>query len=164
MGRKASGAAARNYGIRRSTSKYIAQLDADDAYMPEKLEKQVAFMEAHPDIDFLGTCLILNRRNNQTVKEQHLQFFRPEYHKDIAAVIENENAMAHSSILFRGDIFRNFGVEYNEAYKPGAIWPIYNRIMYEDWDLWIRLIRLGAKAHNLQESLYVWSEGTSVAR
>ena len=161
MGRKASGAAARNYGIIRSTSKYIAQLDADDMYMPEKLEKQVEYMDTHSECDFLGTCLMVNSRDGQINEEE---YDRPEYHKDIAKVIERENAMACGSIIFRNDVFCRFGVLYTEAYKPGMIWPSYGRNMHEDWDLWIRLIKAGAKTHNLQEKLYVWSEGTSVAR
>lgn len=160
MGRKASGAAARNYGIIRSTSKYIAQLDADDAYMPKKLAKQVEYMDSHSECDFLGTCLMVNRFGHIAEEE----YSRPEHHEDIAKVIERENVMACGSIMFKNDAFCKFGVLYTEAYKPGMIWPNYGRIMNEDWDLWIRLIKSGARTHNLKEKLYVWSEGTSVAR
>ena len=160
IGKKASGATARNYGIIRSTSKYIAQLDADDAYMPEKLARQVEYMDNHSECDFLGTCLMVDRFGYIAEEE----YFRPEYHKDIAKVIERENVMACGSIIFRNDVFRRFGVLYSEAYKPGTFWPNYGRKMYEDWDLWIRLIKAGAIAHNLKEKLYVWSEGTSVDR
>jgi glycosyltransferase involved in cell wall biosynthesis len=37
-----------NLGLARCTGKYIAILDSDDLFMPEKLEKQVRFLEAHP--------------------------------------------------------------------------------------------------------------------
>ena len=43
-------AAARNRGISISSSTYVAFLDADDAWLPQKLEKQIAFLESHPDI------------------------------------------------------------------------------------------------------------------
>ena len=52
---KTSGAIARNFGIKVSKRKYVAQLDVDDQYHPEKLEKQIEFLEKNPYIDVLGT-------------------------------------------------------------------------------------------------------------
>ena len=37
---------------------YIARMDADDISMPERFEKQIAFMDAHPEVDCLGTWAI----------------------------------------------------------------------------------------------------------
>ena len=42
--------ASRNRGIRHARGEYIALLDADDVYLPEKLEHQVGLLEAHPDV------------------------------------------------------------------------------------------------------------------
>ena len=49
---KANGgpASARNLAIRNASGKYIAFLDADDLWTPEKLAEQVAFLEAHPEV------------------------------------------------------------------------------------------------------------------
>lgn len=43
-------ASARNLAIRNASGKYIAFLDADDLWIPEKLAEQVAFLEAHPEV------------------------------------------------------------------------------------------------------------------
>ena len=52
---KNSGAAmSRNYAIREAKGKWIATLDSDDLWMPEKLEKQLAFMEKY-DYHFIYT-------------------------------------------------------------------------------------------------------------
>jgi glycosyltransferase involved in cell wall biosynthesis len=41
--------ASRNLGIRHATGQYVAWLDADDVWLPRKLERQVAILDAHPD-------------------------------------------------------------------------------------------------------------------
>ena len=45
--------AARDVGVAASRGRYICFLDADDLYTPDKLELQVPFLEAHPEIDFV---------------------------------------------------------------------------------------------------------------
>lgn len=46
--------AARNRGIRAATSELIGILDADDVALPERFERQVEFMDAHPEVALLG--------------------------------------------------------------------------------------------------------------
>lgn len=51
--REHRGHVARHDGIKVSRGKYLCFLDADDIYTPDKLELQTAFMEAHPEVDFV---------------------------------------------------------------------------------------------------------------
>lgn len=46
-----NGAAARNTGFKNSCGDYICLLDDDDIFLPEKIEKQVIFLESHPEFD-----------------------------------------------------------------------------------------------------------------
>ena len=54
---------ARNEGLRRAEGDYIALLDSDDEWLPEKIEKQIALFEKDNNIDLLGT-----NRNNEYFK------------------------------------------------------------------------------------------------
>ena len=46
---------ARNCGIKEATGEWIALLDSDDVWFPEKLEKQIEVIEKNPQVKFLGT-------------------------------------------------------------------------------------------------------------
>ncbi len=48
--------AARNNGVRHSEAEFISFLDSDDTYLPTKLEKQVAYLNSHPEVDVV-LCL-----------------------------------------------------------------------------------------------------------
>src|SRR5437867_4347597 len=48
-------AATLNRGIELARGRYIARQDQDDASLPERLEKQVAFLDAHPNCALVGT-------------------------------------------------------------------------------------------------------------
>lgn len=51
---------ARNRGMEESRGKYIAFLDSDDTWEPDKLELQIAYMEAHPEMVITGTNYFVN--------------------------------------------------------------------------------------------------------
>lgn len=47
--------ATRNLGIRNAKGEYIALLDADDVWLPQKLEQQVAILESHPEAGIVSS-------------------------------------------------------------------------------------------------------------
>lgn len=48
-----------NIGIASSRGKYLARMDGDDISYPKRLERQVAYMEAHPDVDLIGAWMVV---------------------------------------------------------------------------------------------------------
>lgn len=68
-----------NQCIELARGKYIARMDADDVAYPERLERQVRYLEAHPDIDLLGHGAVLFKGDGQAFGV-HLTAYE---HKDI---------------------------------------------------------------------------------
>lgn len=57
----------RNTGIKLAKGKYIAFVDDDDLWLPEKLERQIAILEAHPDYGLVHTpCKVIDLEGNET--------------------------------------------------------------------------------------------------
>ena len=159
---KASGAIARNFGISHSKAKYIAQLDADDQYHVDKLRLQIEFFEKNSDYDFVGT-LAADYYGPDNIRDSIFEKGQYETHLQICRGLLMQNVMCHSSIMFKRKSFSELG-GYVENYKPGDVWPEYNRRMWEDWDLWKRAVQKGFKFYNIQKRLYYWSTNTSVER
>jgi glycosyltransferase involved in cell wall biosynthesis len=159
---KQSGAKARNHGIRLGNSKYVAQLDADDLYLPEKLQKQFEFMENHEDYSLVATSNLVLRGGVLRKSCNDPRAYGT--HDQINSVINDVNPICCGSVMFRrSDVF-DCGFFYNEKYTPGEYWPTYGKPMNEDWDLWIRCIESNKRICVLPEELYIWREGSSVAR
>ena len=159
---KASGAIARNKGIKHSNTIYIAQLDADDQYHPDKLKKQIEYFQKNPKVSFVGT-LAFDWHSDEKQTESCFKVGQYEDHTSIAQRLPHECIMCHGSIMFRRDHFLQLN-GYNEKNKPGELWSEYGRIMWEDWDLWTRAVQSGYRFYNIQERLYYWSVHTGVER
>jgi len=55
----------RNFGIRKAHGKYIAFVDDDDLWLPEKLEKQVTILESNPDFGLVHSyCKVIDEKGN----------------------------------------------------------------------------------------------------
>jgi GT2 family glycosyltransferase len=127
-------AAARNEGIRQAKGSYIAFLDADDLWPPNKLGRQVAFLEAHPDVALLfGNA---RRFSDDGWTEPSLferyrytaAFFGHEWRVvDPLAKLVRENFIPTGTVLARKDCLEEAGL-FDERF-----------LRAEDWDLWLRV-------------------------
>ncbi|MEK6773970.1 MAG: glycosyltransferase family A protein [Bdellovibrionota bacterium] len=115
--------AARNTGIRATTSEFVAFLDSDDEWVSSKLEKQMSFLSA----DFSCSMVHTNEvwiRQGQEVKQNSK-------HRKLGGRIFSECTnlciIAPSSVLVRRSLFDRVGI-FDESFP-----------VCEDFDLWLRI-------------------------
>ena len=114
----------------------IARMDADDICEPERLERQVGFLEAHPQVSFLGSQLLIIDESDAVVGRR----FYPSGYDDICRSMLIRNSFAHPSMVMRRDSVMMLG-GYREI--RGA----------EDYDLWMRALNYGFRMENVDEAL-----------
>lgn len=143
---------AKNYGLQRIKTKLVAFLDADDEYMPSKLEAQLEYFNSHPEVDFLGTHSLYRDISDLTFTKPSF-FDENTYntHEDIKNRIFEENVLTHGSMMIKTTALKTLG-----GYR--------NIKGMEDWDLWKRAFKTGFCFYQMPLRLYIYTLNTSVAR
>jgi hypothetical protein len=94
-------------------------MDADDISLPKRLERQVAFLEANPEVGACGTWVA-------TMGDRVAEVWRyPESAGEIRCRLLFDSALAHPSVCMRREVFARHDIRFDEAY-PSA----------EDYQLW----------------------------
>ncbi|MGI9886036.1 glycosyltransferase family 2 protein [Vibrio chagasii] len=125
---------ARNLGIEKATGEFIAFLDADDFWFPEKIERQLEFHQRYPemamsftnyehlteDYEVIVDCFSYWSQF-QNREEQFINIDSP-----LEFIIEN-NVIGTSTVMVKADVFSQTD-SFNADIKYG-----------EDWELWLRM-------------------------
>lgn len=114
----------RNKALKAAKGKYIACLDADDTCTPDRLRKQAAYLESHPECVLCCTYSDCDHGGYTTVQGD--DFYRGDLKKALTA----NNPINQSSVMFPA-VIGGWKVEYPDV-NP-----------FEDYALWIRLSRMG---------------------
>ena len=124
-----------NKGISVAKGEYIARLDDDDAWCDsQKLDKQVKFLEEHPDYVLVGGGAILIDAKDQELRK----ILPPEEDEKIRELILSDCLFSHSTVVFKKNTW-----ELTHGYDEKLA-------SAEDWDLWLKFGKFG-KFHNFQE-------------
>lgn len=126
-------AAALNLGIKKAKGDYIARIDADDIAMPQRFEKQVAFLDEHPEFSIVGSWQEYFGNNNTFHKADS------EWDKLKVSLIFRCN-LCHSTLMLRK----------SDMIKHNLFYP--EKSLQEDYELWCKAIEY-IKISNIPEVL-----------
>jgi len=121
-------AAARNTGLEAAAGSLIVFLDADDQLYPHKLERQVTFLQEHPDVGVVYSDVMLCDETGQELVRHSLANMP---HHPSGRIVESlflRNSIPIHSAMVRRTCIEQAGV-FDENLPQGT----------EDWDFWIRL-------------------------
>lgn len=101
-----SGAAhASNYALRFARAPYVARQDFDDISYPERLEKQVEYLDAHPDVGLVGAWYVLDDANRG---ERYVRQY-PTDDYSLRRRMSKAIPFAHTMVMMRTDALRYIG-------------------------------------------------------
>ncbi len=134
--------AARNAVLPRCRGEFVAVLDADDAMVPTRLTEQLAYLDAHPDVDVVASWLDVVDTGGQVVAERRF----PESWQEVRAKAAFFCPTANTAVLFRRGLLPRF--RYPTALRVG-----------EDYRLWVELLRDGVRIANVRRPLTRYRTG-----
>lgn len=121
-------AATLNRGLASIQTDYIARMDADDIALPDRLERQIAFMDGHPDIGLCGGYhqkFFPDDITGHTIMMRHALT-----HDEIRFRLLFQCTFGHSTIVLRRAVLQQHRLTYSTDH-PYA----------EDYELWTRLVQ-----------------------
>jgi glycosyltransferase involved in cell wall biosynthesis len=137
-----------NFGLDLARGKYLARMDADDISEPQRLERQVNFLESHSQIGIVGCSRHLIDEDGKTVA--------------IAPAIEDDlsirwkclmgNPFAHPTVMIRRQVLLDNALRYDPSFRTA-----------QDYELWTRLLPC-TQAANIAEPLLRYRLRNGISR
>lgn len=116
---------------------YIARMDGDDFCSVDRFEKEISFLDSHPEYAFVSCNMDLADTSGVFNTIKYIE--KPEL-KDFIHC----NMHCHAAVMIRSDALKKVH-GYSESIQRRRV---------EDYDLWVRLYKEGYCGYNIQESLY----------
>lgn len=127
-----------NEGIKFCKNELIARMDSDDISFTDRCEKQVALFEQYEELDITsGTLQEFVTTPEQTMGRRTL----PLSNEEIRAYSKKRSPFNHPCVMFKRSAVEKAG-NYQEKYH-----------LFEDYDLWIRMLQSGCIGQNIADTI-----------
>lgn len=113
----------RNHGLDLARGHYIAMLDSDDVAMPERLARQVAVLDARPEVGEVGGWirhLAMDGRKGRVKRT-------PTSARAIRAQMPWRSGIAHTTVMIRADLARR--LRYDETLEQAQDYDLHTRLL-----------------------------------
>lgn len=124
-------------GLTACSYEYVARMDTDDVALPNRFEKQVAYIEQNPDIAMVGSW-IKEFKESPDMPDTITKL--PVSCEEIAEYAKSRNPFRHMTVIYKKSAVLKSG-NYRD-------FPLF-----EDYDLWVRMLQSGFKLVNIPECL-----------
>ena len=111
-------------GLIPEDADYVAWMDSDDVCFAERIQRQIEFLEQHPEIGAVGAALEIIDEQSQTVGSRHY----PERPDEIRRKLPMTNVIAQPALMLRSCVIKTTGL-YSFDYP-----------VCEDYDYWLRVL------------------------
>ena len=131
-------AAALNTGLKSCKYEWVARMDSDDISLPDRFEKQLAYIENHPDVDVIGGSIAeFSERPGDQQSERHVGLDM----KAICEMARSRTPMNHVTVMYKKSSVERAGC-YSENFGK-----------LEDYKLWVDLLGKDALLANIDDIL-----------
>ena len=140
-------AAALDLLIEKTAGEYIARMDIDDLVSSDRLAEQVAYLDAHPDVNLVTSGVAHFLKNGRLIFAVCPRVRSPKADEDILS--GRRNTLVHGSVMLRAKALKEFPMPYRTRYG-------------QDYDLWIRCLSKGWKFATVPKILYFYRKGSAL--
>jgi glycosyltransferase EpsE len=136
-----------NYCLKYADTEYCARMDGDDISLPKRFEKEIDFLDKHPEYAIVS-CPMIYFDENGEFKRGHKNG-----EPKISDLIDGP-PFCHAPCMIRRTAYEAVGGYTINKYL----------IRYEDYNLWMKMYAAGFKGYNLNECLYAMRDDSKAAQ